>query len=118
LEAINLDFINSWIRPEGFKVRKPSAYSVPTALAGSTLQFTVTTNENGAAGVYIFPQQPIFTQTGRYISDSFATVLNGTTFDPITGLPGSTIPLFTTISSPLNSQYENIQSFMPNTMSV
>lgn len=62
-DAINLDYILSMIRPEDYAVRRPTEFAVKTALARGKLQFNVTVNASGNAGVFVYPQLPVYAGT-------------------------------------------------------
>lgn len=55
MDAIDMNYVSSVIVPEDYTARQPTPFSVRTAVSHSKLNFTLGTNDAGAAGVYIFP---------------------------------------------------------------
>lgn len=58
-DAINCDFIQTFINPDEFKSQRPNVAPIPTTIASSRVMFQVTTNAAGAAFAYIFPLNPL-----------------------------------------------------------
>lgn len=83
-DAVSPEYIAAVIDPSSDVARQPNAFATPSSMAKGRAIFNVVTNAYGNAGVYVFADAP--TSAGSAFNDSFLTVLNDSSFTPVTGV--------------------------------
>jgi hypothetical protein len=85
-DAVNTDYVATFLAPEIYRERRPSDTVSKNSLAAGAWTETVATNSSGNAAAYIFPFQPAVNIPTDLMAGSFMAVLNASSFTPDTGL--------------------------------
>lgn len=114
LEAVNKDYIASFIAPREACERRPNQSQQKTGLVRSQFNLTMTTNATGAIGLYVFPIN-VF-NTAATVQSAFIASYNAAAFNPITGSQGASVP--TLFQGPLASLAQSVEQYRLSTFEV
>lgn len=82
-DAVNLDYIVSFLFPEVYFERRPSKVALKTSIAWNRGAYPLTINALGNGALFLFPSFPFATGVS---TNTFALGLYDTTFSPATGI--------------------------------
>lgn len=99
LNAVSTHYLKSVVCPESYVHRATTKFPQKVSLASATVEYTVSVNSNGDAGIYIFSSANVLT------ADSLL-VANANTFNPDTSTNGASL---TKKNGPLATSYSSIK---------